>query len=102
MTDNVHRLVDFLWGEAVCDVLHGLAGLLHSGESLTVDVGRLDGVDLLLEGTNLLHRLLHGVLVVLLASQGGQRRYSQDFLSAMFTSLVTQVVFISFPLEGRY
>lgn len=30
------------------DLFHGLASLLHRCEGLSVDIGRLDGVDLLL------------------------------------------------------
>jgi hypothetical protein len=56
------------------DLLHGLAGLLHGCQGLSVDVGRLDRVNLLLQGTYLTHGLFFRVLVVLLAPQGRHRR----------------------------
>lgn len=49
------------------DLLHSIAGLLHGSQSLPVDVGRLDSVDLLLQGSYLRDRLLHGVFMGLLA-----------------------------------
>lgn len=44
----VHCLVDLVDGEAGMDGLHGLAGVLQRVQSLLVDVGGLDGEDLLL------------------------------------------------------
>jgi hypothetical protein len=48
--------------------LHGLACPLHRLEGLLVDVGRLDGVHLLLNCRDVVQRLLEVVLVDLLAS----------------------------------
>lgn len=56
-------------------LLHGLSSLLHCCECLAVDVCRLDGIYLLLESSNLPHRLLEGVLMALFALQRRLRRY---------------------------
>lgn len=52
------------------DVLHGLARLLHGQQGFPVDVGRLDGVDLLLQRADLRYRLVETVLMRLLPFQG--------------------------------
>lgn len=50
------------------DLLHGLARPLHCQERLLVDVCRLDRVHLLLDGADVVQRLLEVVFVDLLAS----------------------------------
>jgi len=50
---HVHGLVHLLRRELAVDLLHGLGGALHGRERLPVDVGRLDGVDLLLQRPDL-------------------------------------------------
>ena len=64
---HVHGLVHLLGRQLAVDVLHGLAGALHGRQGLAVDVGRLDGVDLLLQRRYLRHRLLQVVFMGLFA-----------------------------------
>lgn len=49
------------------DLLHGLACPLHRQEGLLVDIRRLDRVHLLLDGPDVVQRLLEVMLVDLLA-----------------------------------
>lgn len=69
----VHGLVHLIHRKLAVDLLHSLAGLLHGGQRLAVDVGRLDSVDLLLQRPYLGRRLLQVVLVSLLPLQGSPR-----------------------------
>lgn len=57
------------------DLLHRLSSLLHCRERLPVDIGRFDGVDLLLQSLYLCNRLFYGMLMRLLAPQGSLRRW---------------------------
>lgn len=72
----IHCLVHLLGRELAMYVLHRLAGLLHRQERLLVDVGRLDGIYLLLQRSDLRLSLLEAVFVLLLAFQCGLRSCS--------------------------
>lgn len=72
---SIHGLVHCLGREFAVNALHGLACLLHGCKGLAVDIGRLDGVDLLLQGPNLCRRLLQTVLMCLLPLEGSLCRY---------------------------
>lgn len=73
---DIHCRVDFLWRQVAVDLLHGRGCPLHRRQCLSVDVGRLDGVDLLLERAYLGLRLLQAVLQRLLAPQRRHRRFA--------------------------
>ena len=59
----VHDLVDLLDCQGAVDLLHRFAGVVHGQEGFLVDVGGLDGVDLVLEHRYLGRCLFEGVLV---------------------------------------
>lgn len=47
---NIHCFFDLLYRQLAMDLFHSVTCSLHSGQGLSVDVGRFDGVDLCLEG----------------------------------------------------
>lgn len=53
MNGDIHCLIYFVYRQLAMYLLHSLACPLHGGKGLSVDVGGLDGVDLLLEGSYL-------------------------------------------------
>lgn len=55
---DVHGLIDFVYCQLAMNLFHSLACLLHGGKGLPVDVGGLDGVDLLLQGAYLRNGLV--------------------------------------------
>jgi hypothetical protein len=65
--ENIHRLVDLSGRELAMYGLHGVARPLHRHEGLLVDICRLDRVHLLLDGPDVVQRLLEVVFVDLLA-----------------------------------
>lgn len=65
------------------DLLHRLARPLHRRKGFPVDVGRLDGVDLLLESTDLAESLVERVFMLLLPSQRRLRRCHVDAISTI-------------------
>ena len=67
---EVHCLVHRLDVEALVDLAHGFAGVLHRFQGLLVDVGGLDGVDLLLDLGDLRRCLFEAALVDFLAAEG--------------------------------
>lgn len=78
--EEIHRGVHILHCHLAVDRLHGGTSVLHGGEGLLVDVGGLDGVDLLLEHGYLVARLLEGLLVLLLTLEGGAGGCLSPFL----------------------
>lgn len=71
------------------DVLHRRAGILHGLQRAAINVGRLDGVDLLLQRADLRLCLLQRALVRLFPSQRRLGRYT----CPTFVSLVTSFFF---------
>ena len=60
------------------DGLHSLCSCLHCGQSLSVDIGRFDGVDLLLQCNDLRVRVFERRLVVLSTKQGLSCHYPTE------------------------
>lgn len=79
--DHSHCLVDLLRRELPVDLLHRLARPLHRRKGFPVDVGRLDGVDLLFKGADLSESLVERVFMLLLPSQRRLRRCHVDVIS---------------------
>jgi hypothetical protein len=55
------------------NLLHSFPCLFHSRQGLSVDIGRFDGVYLLLERRYLCRCLLESMLVLLLSFESGSR-----------------------------
>jgi hypothetical protein len=70
---DTHCLIHLLGRKLAMYLLHRLAGLLHRQERFLVDIGRLDGIYLLLQRPDLRLGLLEAVLVLLLTFQGSLR-----------------------------
>jgi len=64
---GVHCLVHNVDRELPMDLLHSLSSLLHRRKRLSVDIRRLDRVDLLLQCRDLSQRLVQSMFVLLLA-----------------------------------
>ena len=77
-----HRFVDLLRRQLAVDLLHGLSCALHGGQGLAVDVGRLDGIYLLLERADLRVGLLQAMFVDLLTPEGCLGRYRDIWLAS--------------------
>jgi hypothetical protein len=65
--ENVHDVVHLVDGQASMYLLHSRARILHRIQRLLVDVGCLDGVNLLLQRHNLCACLLERVFKLLLS-----------------------------------
>ena len=66
LSQVLHGLVHLVDRQAAVNLLHGLLCVLHSVQSLLVDVRRLDRGDFALDGQHLRLGLLELVFVVLL------------------------------------
>jgi hypothetical protein len=72
---DIHCVIHFINAEIAMNICHSLTRFLHGQKRLSIDVCRLDRINLLFQGCDLSRGLFKGVLVLLFTSKCGFRGY---------------------------